>query len=805
MTAWLLRALGISRDITAQIDKVEWRWARPEWLILGLILIGPVAWWIVRRHSRNLGHVSPGARRALSACRIGVVAVLVLVVGEPYVRVQETIAQKPIVAVIVDESGSMKLPAGPFDSANIGGIVEVAGLATPTKPGEPAVADAVVRKRLTAMSREELLSAVLAAQQPMFKKIAEKFDVRMYRVAQRVRQVDLDVSKVTPVEPSQQEQTSLGVAIQQAIDDAAGRRLSGIILMTDGRSTSGPEPLAIAKRLAEGSDEHASAPIFTVPIGSDEPQPDIAVVDALAPSQVAAGDTVAVLVTLESTGFEGRSVKVNLMEGTKPLASADVTLHAGKRQQAQLTFQARDSGARMLSVEIAKQPEEKVGENNVQPLSIRVDTDKFRVLYLENIPRWDFRFLDHALRRDRGVEAKFVMESQMLADGVKGADLAKIAGLPKSAAEWANFHVVVLGDISPALLTASMQAELAAAVENEGVGLIIQAGTQNMPQNFMRGALGRLMPVKFDDEAAGAASGPAGIEAPPFAPFKMNVTAAGSMHPAFSLYGNTTRDRQVWSGMPPVFWVAASGEAKPGATVLAEVETLSGKRPLIAEQWVGKGRVLLLGTDETFRWRRNIGDQLFYRFWGQVVRHVAKRQERGGGASWMEIQPQQIEPGSTATIELYAIGGSGKPLESPQVQITMSDGTASEAVTLDRGAQPGFYRGIWTAVRSGHYTAQFTDEMKKTVAATVRVSESGRERAEPTVDRAALGTLADVSRGAMIELADLPGLPAKLVAQATTEIPKPLEQDIWDTWLTLVVLVAFYCTDVGIRRVLGLI
>jgi hypothetical protein len=40
-----------------------------------------------------------------------------------------------------------------------------------------------------------------------------------------------------------------------------------------------------------------------------------------------------------------------------------------------------------------------------------------------------------------------------------------------------------------------------------------------------------------------------------------------------------------------------------------------------------------VGTDSTWLWRRNVGDRFFYRFWGQAVRFVARRDEQTGSKS----------------------------------------------------------------------------------------------------------------------------------------------------------------------------
>ena len=92
-----------------------------------------------------------------------------------------------------------------------------------------------------------------------------------------------------------------------------------------------------------------------------------------------------------------------------------------------------------------------------------------------------------------------------------------------------------------------------------------------------------------------------------------------------------------------------------------------------------------------------------------------------------------------------------------------------------------------------------------TLSATVEVANSGRELAQPDVDREMLSTLAEISGGAMIELPQLADLPRRLAGEMIAPDSGPMTDDLWDNWLTLLLLAGLYCTDVGIRRVLGLI
>lgn len=771
MTLWLLRVIGAGEQATGQVDRVQWLWSRPQWLVLGLILMIPATWFVIRRHRRSLAHIGRAPRRALSACRIGVLLLLVIVLGGPYVRLDETIQRKPVLGWIVDESSSMQLPAGPFEGP-----------------------------KANSLTRTHVLDQSLSQHAKMIESLSERFDVKRYRVARRVRTVQEDQT-LQPLSASDAGETALGDALLKAIDDAAGRMLGGIVMFTDGQNTTGADPMAVLRRAGAGDGGEVSASaarVWAVPIGSDELPADLALVDVLAPAQVTQGDTVSILATVQSTRLDGRSVSVKLIQGAKTLDSGTIITREGQRIQIPLSYTADESGEQLLRVVVESAPEEPVTDNNACTVRLSVGSDREKVLVIEGYPRWDFRFLDHAMRRDRGVEPTFVMESQLIADGVRPGDMARAAKLPTDAKEWAAYHLVMVGDVSEHLLTAQAQATLKQAVEDEGVGLIVQAGPEHMPHEFADGPLAELLPLKVTEQA--------GVEAPAFSPFRMTVTATGALQPTFAVYSSATKNRQIWSQMPEFYWAAATEPGvKPGATLMAEFSSPSGARPLIAEHFAGRGRVMFIGADGTFRWRRNIGDYLFYRFWGQAIRHAGRAAARGADESWIEASPHEVEVGGEVAIELFAVSGSGQPSREQKqtVHVTGPDGQAVGTIEVGAIRQAGHYRGIWRAQQPGEITLSYAEARGKRAEARVAVRDSGRERLKPTVDRDALGSLADASGGGMIELDELDRLPDVLEGETLT-LHRPREAEVWDNWVVLMLLVGLYCTDVGIRRVLGL-
>jgi hypothetical protein len=282
----------------------------------------------------------------------------------------------------------------------------------------------------------------------------------------------------------------------------------------------------------------------------------------------------------------------------------------------------------------------------------------------------------------------------------------------------------------------------------------------------------------------------------------MLLTAAGSIHPAFQLYDSATRGREAWSAMPDFYWAAQTIDAAPAATVLAEIVARGATMPLIAEHFAGRGRVLFIGTDSTYLWRRNIGDDLFYRFWGQAVRHVAMPNDRPADAGWIETQPQRAEPGETVMIEMFALDPAGAPRHEAELGITIaSNHAAASSLALVRIGPPGHYRGTFVPSLPGPYRLSFNGG-KTPLSTDVLVASSGRELLRPGVDRNFMINLADLTGGAMLEIDQLPKL-ASLLPRPNAEKIQAREAQVWDHWLTLLLIVGCYGIDLSVRKGAG--
>ena len=229
-------------------------------------------WFIYQRQRANLGGISPRLRIGLTVTRVTVLAILVVVLSGPYLKLDQAIEKRPILAYFLDSSQSMGLPAGPFDNES-----DLAAVASALN--YPTV-DEQTRKKVNHISRAKLAhDALNARREPLIEELAKTYDLRFYRLADRLDRLPVaGPSWNLPETQPSGTSTRLGDGIAQLIEEAAGREIAGIVLLSDGQNNAGLSPAEAARAAAE-----VSAPIFTVPCGSEAPVRDLSVADVFAP------------------------------------------------------------------------------------------------------------------------------------------------------------------------------------------------------------------------------------------------------------------------------------------------------------------------------------------------------------------------------------------------------------------------------------------------------------------------------------------------------------------------------------------
>jgi hypothetical protein len=497
--------------------------------------------------------------------------------------------------------------------------------------------------------------------------------------------------------------TDLNAALEKPLNREAN--LQAVLLLTDGDWNSGRSPLLAAAEYRE-----RGVPVFALGIGSEVPLPDLILEAVSPPSYGLFGEQITIPFTVRSHLTNEVKTTIVLNDGTKEEIKKEIVIPAKGQVQDTVLWYPRSVGDVNLTLKLPIEPSETVTENNQQNFRISVRVEKLQVLVVDSAPRWEYRYLRNALSRDPGVE----VHSILYHPGMKtGAGRNYLASFPGTREAISKYDVIFLGDVGLG------QGELSGAdaelirglIEQQSSGLIFLPGQRGREATLHDSALKDLMPVLFDE------SKPHGQSLQNEA--VLTLTTAGKGHFLTRFEADENLNGQIWQALPGFFWSAAIDKARPGSEVLAVHSSLrnaSGRMPLLAIRPAGTGKVLFLGTDSAWRWRRGVEDKYHYRFWSQVVRWMAHQRhlsEKEGIR--LAYTPERPAPNDTVFLQSTVLDAAGFPAEegpvsgsiiSPsgraeQVQFASIEGGWGVFKTQFKPGEPGRYKVLLEAPKQG--------------------------------------------------------------------------------------------------------
>ncbi len=212
-------------------------------------------------------------------------------------------------------------------------------------------------------------------------------------------------------------------------------------------------------------------------------------------------------------------------------------------------------------------------------------------------------------------------------------------------------------------------------------------------------------------------------------------------------------------GRPARLPVVRPGGARQGGHAKCSAFTATpsndfGRLPLLVTRTFGAGKVLFMGTDGAWRWRKGVEDKYHYRFWGQVVRWMAYQRNMAKGETMrLYYSPDQPQLGKSVTLKANVMEPSGEPLAKGDVvaRIVAPSGSAQTIQFTSLGDEWGAFMGQYVSEEPGKH--QVTLSCKQT-GATLEASFFVQGAAKEPVGRPArpevLEEIARVTRGKVI-------------------------------------------------------
>jgi len=726
-------------------------------VLFGLLAVGP---------GRN--RVSPGRRFVLGLIRLLVILLAVAAMLRPTLVYTESKTQPATLLILADQSRSMSVP----DS--LGG-----------------------------KSRWESLRRSLGEAAGELDRLAKEFEVKLYAFDAEPHEIKLQRGAAQLPDTPDGAETAIGAVMEDVLRREAGRRLLGVILLSDGAQRA-YAPRDTAPQVAATRLKNLGYRLYTFPFGQARQGKDIGVQDLICNEQVFVKNQLEVTGQVRFEGFANRDVsvqlKVELTPGQNEVVD-QVMLHASDEDQLvpfKFHYTPQTAGEIRVSVEAVPQPGERVITNNQLSTFVNVLKGGINVLYCEGGLRVEQKFLRRGLDGSPDIKVDFLRLDPRRPQG-RPADLGERF---KSG----RYDVYILGDVDASAFAAAQLEDLAQAVR-QGAGLIMLGGYQSFGAGGYAGtALRNVLPVEMTPLERQDPGKPVRGDLHVPGPLAMRPSDQALGHFALSLSSQPGQNLPTWEKLPPLEGANRFGNLAPAAVMLAQ----AGKTPLLVAQSFGNGRVMAFAGDTTWRWWMRGYEKEFKRFWRQIILWLARKDQAVEGNVWVKFQQRRLTPNQRAEFTVGAQSPTGEALDDliGEAVVTLPDGSRQPASLTGQGGQlAGVFR---ETAAPGDYSVEVTVRHKDQALGAARgrflVSQQDLELDNASADLPLMTNLAAMTGGERMAPEQLSELIRKLAQNVEhLLVQQETKKTFWDTWPFFLAFVGLLGVEWYLRKRWGLV
>ncbi len=745
----------------------------PAWALL--LLFAALALAVHFFYSKEAARLAPWYRWLLVGLRVLTYVLLVLILLQPRLALDRMVEPRGTLALLVDTSRSMEIADKGAGADYLKAAAAAMGANAPAAGKVPA--------------RYEIAAAMLNKNGlDLLARLGEKYALRLFCFDRAAGEVAIPAAGAPlSLPPPLGDATQLGGALTQVRQALRGLPVTGVVVLSDGGSNRGEDPEAAAAALGR-----QEIPVYALGLGIPETT-DLRVVTLSMPELLFKGDEVAVEVTFSATGLAGASLPVEVLLDGKPLMKKDITLAQGLFKQS-FAIKPDQVGSFRLEVRAQPHPGEVYTQNNSASKPVRVIDDAIKILFAMETPSWEYRYLKGIFAEDKRIRYKIF---------TRFGDLERAAADPAFLKQFPfadlakNFNVVVLHNLGADYFSGEQLKLLRDYVSEQGGSLVMIGAPSGTPASYKGTPLEELLPVEFS-AVAGAEAAPGRSDKG----FALKLTREGRQHTITRLLPIAEDNDRLWTQLPPQFWYYPGvRKLKPSAIALAEHAELSGEGgplPLIALQRYGKGQVLFLGVQGIWRWRYKMGNRFTHRFWSQLIQsmglpHLLGHMKR----LQIETQGREFSVGESIEVQVRALGLDYLPLKEQQLTlnavnaVNAENGESTPFTLPGEKERPGLYQGA-LVLKEGRYQVRATG-FEGEEPLNLEVVPPRFEFENPAMNKALLSSVAQKSGGRFIEIAEAGRLPEFVAGRPPKPSRSQVERDLWDTWLSLL-LVALTCS-----------
>lgn len=556
--------------------------------------------------------------------------------------------------------------------------------------------------------------------------------------------------------------SDLSVAVREVVSRSVrgGRRVRAVVVVSDGATVSG--------EAAVGVEGGGGMPVHTVWVAPAAALPGVRLASVEVPTRVGVGERAELVAQLRGVGVSGE-VEVGFRAGGRT-QSQRVRLGAEGLGEARFALPAEREGEVTLEVEVRAEGVVALGGRWAGMALVTAQRTRVVMMSGADGPGRD------AVQLERWLRGRPLTEVQVCRAGEGPSELARADAL-------------VLSDVPAAEMTAGLRQSVMEHLRRGGTVLLL-AGPSGLPVTWAADAeLASWLP-------GGGGAGWVWWRSP---------SAEGSLVavPA-TAWTEQAKRGEVWTRRPGVWrQVGVQGGDGSGVALLSDPAT---GRVLLSERKVGEGRVVMLQTDQSWRWgaRTHAGDAEAEP-WADVAGLVLESPyavEASGVA--MDV----VERGGGLRVRVRSLRAEGSPGAMPGSAVVVRSGGRTVATGALRPAEraSGVVAGRFVAevegLAAGEYLVQI--EGREEPRLRVRVGNGGGMGADPSGRREGLAAWSAATGGLHVSAEDAAALAERLrVAPEAGELTRVTVR-LWNSAGLAVVLLALLSGEWALRKHWGL-
>src|SRR5690349_10383375 len=554
---------------------------RPGALLLILIFLLAAA-FIYFIYLRPRVRLPKRTTATLVALRATLLTVMILLLLRPVVVVSSVIPRSSYVALVVDDSLSMKL----HDAGNGATRLDT------------------VKQALLNTGPNTFLS-----------RLEQKFKTNLYGFSGALSRLK-DANDLY----GEGRTSDLSGALDETIKRSSGTPLSAIVLATDGAANV---PSDITNTLRELRTRDIA--VFTIGVGNTAKPLDAELTRINMPRRVLVGSRVNIETFVGLSGYSATKVLLGVREDGRAVKTEEFNLRGNDTQAINLEITPTTPGVHRYTVEITPLDGEITVENNKQDALVEVIPGPLRILYVEGEPRWELgKIRESLLPNEKNVTLVCLQrtgENKFYRQGV-GNQTELVSGFPRTEEELFSYDALIIGSVEAGFFSADQLRNIEAFVARRGGGLLALGGRLAFDGGKYKGTI-------FEDLLPLSLTGNPINDANSFMPvYKPILTGAGTTHPITRLNEDRSQNLKTWNELAPISVSEALTGVKPGASVLLEAKRIDANGPqlvpLLVQQRYGRGQTLALTASDTWRWRMRMDSKstAHETFWRQMLRFL---------------------------------------------------------------------------------------------------------------------------------------------------------------------------------------